>query len=81
MRLAAVLATPPTLVSETIVRPAVDADLPLLTDLYNHYVLNTPITFDTRPFTVDERRSWFDDHAATGRHRLRDLSESENLKM
>ena len=51
-------------------RPAVDADLPLLTDLYNHYVLNTPITFDTTPFTVDDRRSWFDEHASTGRHRL-----------
>jgi len=34
-------------VSETIVLPAVDADLPSLTDLYNHYVLNTPVTFDT----------------------------------
>jgi len=34
-------------VSETIVRPAVDADLPSLIDLYNHYVLNTPVTFDT----------------------------------
>jgi L-amino acid N-acyltransferase YncA len=31
-------------VSETIVRTAVDADLPSLTDLYNHYVLNTPAT-------------------------------------
>jgi L-amino acid N-acyltransferase YncA len=31
-------------VSETIVPPAVDADLPSLTDLYNHYVLNTPAT-------------------------------------
>jgi phosphinothricin acetyltransferase len=57
-------------VSETIVRAAVDADLPLLTELYNHYVLNTPITFDTQPSSVDERRSWLHDHAPTGRHRL-----------
>jgi len=52
------------------VRSAVDTDLPSLTDLYNHYVLDTPVTFDTTPFTVDERRAWFDDHAPTGRHRL-----------
>jgi phosphinothricin acetyltransferase len=57
-------------VSDTIVRSAVDADLPSLTDLYNHYVLNTPVTFDTTPFTVDERRRWFDDHAPVGRHRV-----------
>jgi len=34
-------------VSETIVRPAVDADFPSLIDLYNHYVLDPPVTFDT----------------------------------
>jgi phosphinothricin acetyltransferase len=57
-------------VSETIVRSAVGADLPALTDLYNHYVVNTPITFDTEPLTVDGRRAWFAEHAPAGRHRL-----------
>jgi len=52
------------------VRPATLDDLPALTDIYNHYVVNTAITFDLRPLSVDERRSWFADHAATGRHRL-----------
>ena len=52
------------------VRPASLDDLPALTDIYNHYVVNTTITFDLRPFTPEERRSWFDDHAPTGRHRL-----------
>ena len=52
------------------VRPASLDDLPALTDIYNHYVVNTTITFDLRPFTPEERRAWFDDHAATGRHRL-----------
>ena len=53
-----------------IIRPAVETDLPALTDIYNHYVLHTAITFDVRPFTPDERRHWFEDHAAIGRHRL-----------
>jgi len=52
------------------VRPATQNDLPTLTDIYNHYVVNTTITFDLRPFTAAERRSWFDDHRASGPHRL-----------
>jgi phosphinothricin acetyltransferase len=51
------------------VRPATLDDLPALTDIYNHYVIHTPITFDVRPFAPPERRAWFDDHAG-GRHRL-----------
>jgi phosphinothricin acetyltransferase len=52
------------------VRPAILDDLPALTDIYNHYVVNTAITFDLRPFSPEERRAWFDDHSMTGRHRL-----------
>jgi phosphinothricin acetyltransferase len=52
------------------IRSATLEDLPALTDIYNHYVVNTSITFDVRPLSVEERRSWFDDHASTGRHRL-----------
>jgi len=52
------------------VRDAAPEDLPALTGIYNHYILHTPITFDVTPFTVEQRRAWFDEHAATGRHRL-----------
>jgi phosphinothricin acetyltransferase len=38
------------------IRPAVAADLPTLTRIYNHYVRETPITFDTEPFTPETRR-------------------------
>ena len=31
------------------VRPAVETDLPALTDIYNHYIVTTPITFDVVP--------------------------------
>jgi phosphinothricin acetyltransferase len=54
----------------SIVRAAVEADLPALTAIYNHYVLNTAITFDVTPFAPGERREWFESHAPTGRHRL-----------
>lgn len=52
------------------IRPAVLDDLPALTDIYNHYILHTPITFDVKPYTVEQRRPWFDEHASSGRHRL-----------
>lgn len=39
--------------AEVQVRPGVEEDLKPLTDLYNHYVRETPITFDTEPFTPD----------------------------
>lgn len=52
------------------IRYARGDDLPRLTEIYNHYVLTTPITFDLEPFTVEQRREWFAKFAATGRHRL-----------
>jgi phosphinothricin acetyltransferase len=64
---------------ERIVRPARREDLQALTDIYNHYVVHTPITFDLTPLTVDERRAWFDAHADNGRHRLLVATEGEEI--
>ncbi len=53
------------------IRPAVDADLPRLTEIYNHYILTTAFTFDIEPFSVERRRDeWFNKYAPTGRHRV-----------
>jgi phosphinothricin acetyltransferase len=54
----------------TAVRYAVESDLPALTEIYNHYVVNTPATFDLEPFTVESRRAWFSHYRTSGRHRL-----------
>lgn len=54
----------------TLVRAARPADLPALTDIYNHYVRTSGVTFDTTPFTVEARQEWFSHYAATGPHRL-----------
>jgi phosphinothricin acetyltransferase len=56
--------------AQTLIRPAVHADLPRLTAIYNHYVLTSPATFDLEPLTVAQRTAWFLEHANTGRHRL-----------
>ncbi|WP_413758544.1 N-acetyltransferase family protein [Streptomyces sp. MMBL 11-3] len=56
--------------AEVQVRPGTVGDLDALTDLYNHYVRETPITFDTVPFTPQERRPWLLSHPEDGPHRL-----------
>ena len=52
------------------IRPANRADLPRLTEIYNHYVIHTPVTFDVEPYTVERRTAWFEQFALTGRYRL-----------
>jgi phosphinothricin acetyltransferase len=52
------------------IRPAVRSDLPRVTEIYNYYVINTPVTFDMEPYTVERRAVWFDQFAPTGRYRL-----------
>jgi phosphinothricin acetyltransferase len=56
--------------SAVTIRPAIDADLPRLTEIYNYYVINTPITFDLRPFEPEQRAGWFRGHSSGGRYRL-----------
>ena len=56
--------------SEISVRPAARGDLPRLTEIYNYYVIRTPVTFDIEPYTVEKRAAWFDQFGATGRYRL-----------
>lgn len=52
------------------VRPATPGDLPRLTEIYNHYVINTAITFDIERFTIEQRRPWFASFSPKGRYRL-----------
>lgn len=47
-----------------------EADLDALTDIYNHYVRETAVTFDVAPLTSDERRPWLLSHPEDGPHRL-----------
>jgi phosphinothricin acetyltransferase len=53
-----------------MIRAATDADLPRLTEIYNHYVRETPTTFDVEPFTVEQRREWFSHYGTSGRYRV-----------
>ncbi|MDX1508570.1 MAG: hypothetical protein R3358_09845, partial [Woeseiaceae bacterium] len=52
------------------IRHAGTQDLPAVVDIYNHYVEHSAATFDTRTFTTDEKRGWFDAYSADGPYRL-----------
>jgi phosphinothricin acetyltransferase len=56
--------------TEAQVRPGVERDLDALTGIYNHYVRETAITFDTAAFTPEERRPWLLSHPEDGPYRL-----------
>lgn len=62
---------------EVQVRPGREADLQALTDLYNHYVRETPITFDLEPLTLEQRRPWLLSHPEDGPYRLLVASEAD----
>ncbi len=52
------------------VRAGGEGDLAAVTRIYNHYVVETSITFDVELFTVEQRRPWLAAHPAEGPHRL-----------
>ncbi|MGB6132141.1 MAG: N-acetyltransferase family protein [Acidobacteriaceae bacterium] len=56
--------------SSLLIRPARREDLPRLTEIYNHYVVHSPATFDLEPKTLEQRAEWFAQFAETGRYRL-----------
>lgn len=51
------------------IRPAEDGDLEDLTRIYNHYVRETPATFDIEPYSLEDRRAWLADFDAAGPYR------------
>ena len=56
--------------SNNFIRPGESDDLSQLVDIYNHYVSNTHITFDTEPFLVAARIPWFAQFSDSGPYRL-----------
>jgi phosphinothricin acetyltransferase len=52
------------------VRQGRASDMPALTDLYNHYVLTSPATFDVEPETIQTRLEWFSHYSTAGPHRV-----------
>jgi phosphinothricin acetyltransferase len=56
--------------NELGLRRAARGDLARITEIYNHYVEATSITFDVKPYRVEEREPWLAQFAPSGRHQL-----------
>ncbi|MBT2415827.1 N-acetyltransferase [Streptomyces sp. ISL-12] len=67
--------------AEVQVRPGFEGDLGALTDLYNHYVSETAVTFDTRVFTPQERLPWLLSHPVDGPHRLMVATDTDSQRI
>jgi len=52
------------------VRRAERRDRARITEIYNHYIETTPITFDVKPYSEAEREPWFAQFGERGRHQL-----------
>jgi len=44
------------------IRPAAEADLVAINNIYNHYVLHSTCTYQEEPEPIESRRSWFAHH-------------------
>jgi phosphinothricin acetyltransferase len=55
---------------DLLVRPAVEADVPSMMAIYNHYVETSPATFDIEPVSLENRLSWFRSFGTSGPFRL-----------
>src|SRR5690348_6590381 len=47
---------------EVMIRRAVVADIPAITEIYNEAIATTTATFDTEPKTTAERLAWLESH-------------------
>ena len=49
-----------------MIRPATEADLQVILDIYNDAVINTTAVYTYTPHTLDMRRQWFKEHREAG---------------
>ena len=48
------------------IRPAREADLPEILDIYNHVILNTTAVYAYQPHTLKMRKDWYDGKVSDG---------------
>jgi phosphinothricin acetyltransferase len=61
------------------VGPGAERHLEAINEIYNHYVLTSPATFDIEPIAMEARREWFTHYQPSGRHRLLVAGEGEHV--
>ena len=65
--------------SKVNIRIGDTSDLDRLVDIYNHYVSNTHVTFDTEPFATAARIPWFAQFSEAGAYRLLVAENGDSL--
>ncbi|MBX3033573.1 MAG: hypothetical protein KF865_06570, partial [Bdellovibrionaceae bacterium] len=60
------------------IRHGEERDLERLTEINNHYILNTNATFDVEPQIARDRTAWFQKYRTTGPHQLL-VAESDGV--
>src|SRR5687767_9056497 len=55
---------------DLLLRHGTESDLGPLTELYNHYIEHTPISFDLERFAVEQRQTWFSAFGSSGRYQI-----------
>jgi phosphinothricin acetyltransferase len=62
-----------------VVRPAERRDAAALNAIYNHYIINTPVTFDVEPWTMEQRLDWLAGFDGAGPYRAFVAEEASQL--
>ncbi len=61
------------------IRPAKIEDMAAVADIYNNYINETTVTFETEAVTTSDREKWFEQFSENGPHRL--LVAEENARL
>src|SRR4051794_4261794 len=48
--------------AQPLIRPATEADLVAINEIYNHYVFHSTCTYQEEPDAIEDRRKWFEAH-------------------
>jgi phosphinothricin acetyltransferase len=52
--------------TDPVVRPATDDDVPALNAIYNTYIVDSHVSFDVEPWADDDRLAWFRERREAG---------------
>ncbi len=52
--------------SDVVIRRAIEADVPDMNSIYNHYIVDSHVSFDVEAWSVDKRLHWFRSRVADG---------------
>jgi phosphinothricin acetyltransferase len=55
---------------EVSIRRGQEADMPVLRDILNYYILKTVVTFEMVELSLENRKTWFTQFSETGRYQL-----------